>query len=213
MVCTKNKFINIIRNESPSKLIKCLNSFYFKNFVNELNEGLYYALYDSRFNEERAIIIIQILLEHGADINSNMVFYLLFDNWVSISLNILQFLINNGLNINKLGENYISLLHKYVMSNNIEKVQLLLENGANINAQDVFGRTPLIFAAIQNDKRMIELLLEYGADVNIRNGSNKCAEDYVDSSLKYLFKRYNIAAISGKVGNDLLLSRINEFYG
>lgn len=91
-----------------------------------------------------------------------------------------QYLINNGEDVNKTFENHnnITSLILAVQKSSYKMVELLLENGADINKIGGLkeGTTPLHEAVYSDysrkhdDLEMVKILLENGADVNIRSG-------------------------------------------
>ncbi|PKL16548.1 MAG: hypothetical protein CVV49_15700 [Spirochaetae bacterium HGW-Spirochaetae-5] len=89
-------------------------------------------------DNEEAIKLIQLLLEHGAEINSRMG----YGNITPLML------VSGG-------------------AKNIRIVELLIQKGADIHAKDSKRETALHYAAgIKGNSKIIELLIRNGADVN-----------------------------------------------
>jgi len=76
-------------------------------------------------------------------------------------------------NINKLINDYESILHKAVQSNNINSVRLLLKTGAKPNIKDINGVTPLHLAACRGSLNIVKLLLKYGANPNLKDNEGE----------------------------------------
>jgi len=111
--------------------------------------------------------VINLMLEHGLDVNKTMHFKLSLLNIVGVEY--LQGLINVGANINHVDIWGQSVLYSYVMNRKVENVRILLENGADLNLKTNNGRTPLKCALdLEMDfakrNEMIRLLLQYGGN-------------------------------------------------
>jgi hypothetical protein len=66
---------------------------------------------------------------------------------VSERSELLKFLVNKGLDVNRAGVNQLVPLHVAVLANAADEVQILLDNGANPSLKDKnLGLTPLEFA-------------------------------------------------------------------
>ena len=85
--------------------------------------------------------VINLMLEHGLDVNKTMHFKLSLLNIVGVEY--LQGLINVGANINHADIWGQSVLYSCVMNRKVENVRILLENGADLNLKTNNGRTPL----------------------------------------------------------------------
>eukprot|EP00792_Barthelona_sp_PAP020_P006228 TRINITY_DN2937_c0_g1_i1.p1 TRINITY_DN2937_c0_g1~~TRINITY_DN2937_c0_g1_i1.p1 ORF type:complete len:782 (-),score=191.21 TRINITY_DN2937_c0_g1_i1:1317-3662(-) len=81
-------------------------------------------------------------------------------------LEIIQFLITFGADVNALDNNFESALHKVVLNNHIDAIQLLLAEGATIDIVDKEGRTPLRYAVDNQFVEVAYLLISNGANVN-----------------------------------------------
>jgi ankyrin repeat protein len=79
---------------------------------------------------------------------------------------IVQLLLENGVNINHQNKFGNTALIYACINNNRDIVQLLLENDVNINHQNKLGLTPLINACINNNYDIVKLLLEYDAQID-----------------------------------------------
>lgn len=112
---------------------------------------------------------IRTLLSSGADING--LFMGGTGVWHAVSQNYFEtvkYLVERGADLNVIGPNMSSPLHRAAHNNNFEIVQYLLENGAYIDKGND-SSTPLCIAVRNANMRMIEMLLEYRADTNKGN--------------------------------------------
>lgn len=113
--------------------------------------------------------IIQILVDHGADVNAN------HGRALQVaaargSVQTVQVLLAAGADINApaLRRNGKTTLQGAVLRGNIDLVKTLLDAGADINAppSPEWGETAIQAAAGSGDVRMVQFLLSHGADVN-----------------------------------------------
>jgi ankyrin repeat protein len=92
---------------------------------------------------------------------------------------IIELLIETGVNLNERDRNGYTALGKTAEYDDTEAMKLLIEAGADIEQGGGYGRTPLMIACQQGYDEPIKLLLEAGANV--------AAEDeYGDTALKLL---------------------------
>ena len=79
---------------------------------------------------------------------------------------ILEFLISHGCDLNRGDDDGWTPLHAAAFKNNLTAAELLLAANAQVDAQDKSGATPLFRAVFEfrGDLSMISLLLKYGAD-------------------------------------------------
>ena len=88
-------------------------------------------------------------------------------SFYKIPLELMDWLITQGADINARDEYERTPLHYHAQVNNVEKVALLLERGADIEAQDKYKNTPLHFAEYHAE--VAELLIEKGANINAKD--------------------------------------------
>ena len=112
---------------------------------------------------------LKIFIEKGADINFKGFTPLCAVCSHSANVNIIQFLIDNGADVNLNNPlSHVILNPKF----NIEAFKLLVENGANVNQEfinsEMSSLTPLAYFCIQEkrDMTLIQYLLDKGADIN-----------------------------------------------
>ena len=88
-------------------------------------------------------------------------------SFYKIPLELMDWLITQGADINARDEYERTPLHYHAQVNNVEKVALLLERGADIEVQDKYKNTPLHFA--EYNVEVAQLLIEKGADIKAKN--------------------------------------------
>lgn len=89
-------------------------------------------------------------------------------------LEIIQFLISQGADVNWRFEKYTPLI-RAIMSNELETVIYLIENGANVDRVGVHHDTPLIHAIKANNLPIMACLLEAGCQTNKLSYHDNCA--------------------------------------
>jgi ankyrin repeat protein len=152
---------------------------------------------------------VQLLIKNGADVNMRNKFtrntalhrllelygfpslYLLSYTNTSLALaiigrekEIIQLLIENGVDINMKTEGGQTPLDLAIIGNQKEIVQLLIENGVDINMKNKEGHTPLDLAIIDIRQTVIIQLLiengvENGVDINMKNKEEQTPLDLV----------------------------------
>ncbi|KAK1765276.1 ankyrin repeat-containing domain protein [Phialemonium atrogriseum] len=136
------------------------------NQSNWIGDGaLHIAVSRWAINDE----VIQILVDHGADVNANHGSALQVAAEKG-SVQTVQVLLAAGADINApaLGIHGKTALQGAVRTGNIGLVKTLLDAGADINAPPGpgWGGTAIQAAAGSGDVRMVQFLLSHGADVN-----------------------------------------------
>ena len=110
--------------------------------------------------------LVELLLEHGADINhgdrhGNAVLHWAASSW---NTDTVKFLLEHGADINRENSNGATALHWAASSGNIDVIKFLLEHGAD----KIHVSTALISATQTLQAGAVKLLLEHGADINIK---------------------------------------------
>lgn len=156
------------------------------------------------------IDIFKFLLDHGAntDVVLNTKEYrnrsLLLDALEKGRLDVVEILLNNGLNPNVKDKNGIVPLFYAVSYKDIPSIKLLLSYGADINAKAPNGKTVLSIAIEDGYFDIIKLLVDAGAEIDI--SSLSAVEDL--DLFKYLFQSFNLDVNGkGKSGAPILVSQ------
>jgi ankyrin repeat protein len=121
--------------------------------------------------------LVEFLLESGANVNA-------YDQggWTALfwasSAQIATMLLDQGADMNGVGEDTTNPLHYHSLMPNQEIALLLIERGAEINKRDIEGKTPLHWAVYSGSLNVTERLLMEGAIVGVRDNNGKTALDY-----------------------------------
>lgn len=151
------------------------------NHEQSFSEQREHPVYRSMLKEinQRILEIVQILLNHNADIHTctkedhDSVLHLIIKSTMEHSIELVKALLNKGLKLHTVDENGYSPLHWAAMNNhNKDLVKLFLDHNADINARSERLATPLHLALShkENHEPIVNHLLQNGADVNARDG-------------------------------------------
>jgi ankyrin repeat protein len=115
--------------------------------------------------------IVQLLLDNGANVNSNTGGRQTPLYWASKNghVEVAQLLLEKGANINTADKGRATPLYEASKNGHIKVVKLLLKKGADVKAADIYGSTPLHWASWMGHFEAVQLLLEKGADVKAAN--------------------------------------------
>ncbi len=105
------------------------------------------------------------------------------------NVDVLNFMIENGADVNFQDRIGYSALHFSAQNKFPEITTILIDNGADIDIKDSYGNPP-IWTAIFNAKgdfTLIKLLLSTGADINSKNNSGKSPKEIGELTLGELF--------------------------
>ena len=149
-------------------------------------------VYDDRYTPLRSAIeygtpsIVRDLIRSGANIYEK-----LSNGYPAVitclsfyrgTLEMIEVLINEGLDVNTSGE-HGTLLHHYAEEDEIEIVKFLIYSGADVNSQDTTGRTPLQEAASRGNSKILKLLIDAGGNVNVdKSGESPLFEAILGNS-------------------------------
>ena len=89
--------------------------------------------------------------------------------------NFVQFLIDNGADVNRRSYNGETAAHRAAINGDIEIINMLYEAEANFNMPDLDGNTPLMYAVTANRRFTVERLVTLGVDINYRNANKETA--------------------------------------
>lgn len=152
--------------EKHSSLLDMLND---EGYEIPVITPMEYAAY---INDLKAM---EILLKHGADINSAITEYnsplLTALNNKDPQTNTVEFLLENGADINKSSDIGENALMRAAAKNAVESLKLLIKYGAKVNEMGDTGKSPLMYAASYNSVDCVKTLLENGADINAKDDS------------------------------------------
>lgn len=121
-------------------------------------------------------------------------------SFYDVPLELMDWLIAQGADINVKDEYDRTPLHYHAQVNNVEKVALLLEKGADIEAQDKYKNTPLHFA--EYNAEVAQLFIQKGADIKAKDnrGHNVMERMLARLSNGYLVKAAKAAEVYLKAG-------------
>jgi len=107
-------------------------------------------------------------------------------------IELVDFLIQNGADVNVQDNNGFSPLHFAAQDFRVEAAKSLLNKNAEVNQCDKHGNTPLWRAVFNSRGRgeMINLLLHHGADRFIKNRSGKTPVDLANTIGNYDVKQF-----------------------
>jgi ankyrin repeat protein len=133
--------------------------------------------------------ISQLLLEHGADINSRC-----GDNWTPLHLALntgqlesTKWLLNHGADVNSKTKGGWAPLH--LAGNDLEACRMLLELNAEVNSWDNEGLTPFLRACkYGSNPDILQLFLEHNADVRV-------CDDKGNTPLHFAAENGNLEAV------------------
>ena len=138
------------------------------------SKPLHQVSYGKYRSQEDGVRVAQLLLEHGADINTRR-----NDHWTPLhiashfwNIDIVRLLLNHGADpeANAEGDMGEKPLHQVSSGNNrfqedgVRVAQLLLERGADVNTRRNDHQTPLHAASCFGNVEIVRLLLDHGAD-------------------------------------------------
>ncbi len=128
------------------------------------------------------------------------------------SLEIMDFLVQHGANINKISAKGYTVVHVAAISNQPKILQVLARRGFALNELDLEKYNPLHLAANNNSPQAIEALLELGMDINYKTPSGS---HYTPLALAVYFGNYNAIALLLEKGarlTDIDIDQSNIFH-
>lgn len=135
--------------------------------------------------------IVQLLVEHGADVslfasNRSAMEHELFSYQNAIEeygedffIENIRFLLEHGADANQKTTENDYLIHLAVYRTSGTVLRLLIEDyGADVNALDSKGKTPVILATERGQEEMVTVLLQNNANITLTDSDGKTAYDY-----------------------------------
>ena len=131
-------------------------------------------------------------------------------------LEMVQYAIANGYNVNTADENGETPLHIAAMFGETEIAKILIKAGARVNAIDNNGWTPLNNAVFNGHKSIVNILIENDADVNVANRDSNTTlhyatildrENIVNLLIDCPLCDHTIANNNGKTPEEIACSR------
>ncbi|MCA5005237.1 ankyrin repeat domain-containing protein [Sphingobacterium bovistauri] len=109
------------------------------------------------------------------------------------NLELVQFAMENGANINHQDNIGFSALHFAIQEQHLESINLLLLHNISIDLQDNYGNSAL-WRAVMNDVsvEIIEILLKHGANPNLQNKSEVAPIDLIDEENEEIVRLFNL---------------------
>lgn len=120
--------------------------------------------------ENQGVIVMNTLIENGADVNlgGTNTFPVMLATKIG-KVDALKILIDHGANVNALGGNNKTSLAMAVENGDKKTAEALIGGGAEVNAE----RNPILQIAIKNnDMDMAKFLVESGVDLNAASGQH-----------------------------------------
>ncbi|CAG8569587.1 11220_t:CDS:2 [Racocetra fulgida] len=97
---------------------------------------------------------------------------------------IVEFLLDNGSDVNAADEAYWTPLHIAVSTGNLAVTEKLLQLGATVNAQNEMGLTPLHLACEEGYGDCALVLIENGGDITLENEQKKTPLDLCKKQMR-----------------------------
>ena len=98
------------------------------------------------------------------------------------NLEIYDFFINKGVDINKLDNDGNTVLTNAAIYGEKELISFLLKNGANLNITNNDGQSPLMLATRHNKSDVMKLIISNGGDLKITDKKNNSITHYLIQS-------------------------------
>lgn len=123
---------------------------------------------------------------------------------------LVQLLIDEGVDINAQSRIFGNALQIAILQNNLKAAKMLLDNGADIHAEGGEYGNALCMASLEGKVEMVVLLLDKGADVNAQGGRygnalQAASCEYHEQVVQLLLERgANARAEGGEFGSALM---------
>lgn len=103
-------------------------------------------------------------------------------HWASrgVYLDVLEYLVENGANVNAMDNDNVTALHSLSYRGNTRAMEILIKEGADVEAKDVNGLTPLIYTAYGGQEAAAALLIKHGANAKVRDDTGLTVADIAE---------------------------------
>ena len=159
------------------------------------------AVINSRIDEVKRLIHKGVKAKHGPTGSTLLHDLARTSNWDSVlfvqdkkkskCVEILNILVEKGVDINAKDKSGWTPLHTAVANKNDALVKALISNGADLTIKDESGWTPLHTAVANKNDALVKALISSGADLTIKDSINKTAyeiaEENKDEAVMNLF--------------------------
>ncbi|HSW76082.1 MAG TPA: ankyrin repeat domain-containing protein [Candidatus Saccharimonadales bacterium] len=160
--------------------------------------ALHYAAGCEHFNFKMLLMMVA-----GKNRVSNSYVIINEDSYSEDVIEVIQCLVNAGIDINIRNNKGMTPLHIASLFGNIEIVKYLISVGADINARDYkYNATPLHMAARMANVTVAQYLISVGADVNAQNNEGRTPYDLFkdyQSDIAFLFNSDFTKSIFGYI--------------
>lgn len=168
------KSLKHIEKLTDDQIRQCINP-------DNINESVWGSTILHKACKECSCVLIDILLEKGADINAENMMHLspLKVAYKYKRLNVVKMLIDNNAVIDH--EWFRNELFMHGLDRNINMLKVFLENGLDLNIKNNQGDTPLmsviytLWILTNKQIKFAKLLIKHGVDINTQNNDGYTA--------------------------------------
>ncbi len=136
--------------------------------------------------------------------------------WHTDVLGLLQFLHEEGIDIQPLINNKLLLATIRDYEPDLDLIKFLIEQGVDINSQDRHGMTALMVAAYHDHVEVIQYLLDHGAKVDIKAANGMMAKMYAIEECQLdsfeLLQQYDSSSCDVKATLDAANKKLQQQY-
>lgn len=137
--------------------------------------------------------LVQTFLEkYSIDIEDNYGRTVLLNAALYGNLELTEWVIEKGANVNHIDKNGYSALHFAAQENHTDVVKFLLEHNASPNIQDKNGNTPAWVAIMYwnggQNYDTLKAIVDANADLSLKNKANRAAIDMIPEKIKEQLK-------------------------
>lgn len=143
----------------------------------------------------KRIDLIKVLVAAGADLEARSIdrkppMYYAVGEKYTLSLDIINLLLDYGCDINAIDYKGRNILHWAVYCGQSKLIGYFIEKGLSINSRDFENRTPLHLATILGYDSCVETLLRNGADLDLVDNHGNTSLDFAqDSNYRTIVKK------------------------